>query len=225
MFPELFIRAMSETGKVEAGALTPEEAAETIEQAQGYEEPLRRRTEGVTWMVWGLVPAGIQLSYDASLDYIHGFPWWLNPLILLGWALIGILFTYAVWRIAVLDRPGVREHRWRSILGGALWLPIVYAGMGLAFVVTDVGWQGAFLPLVGIGLTWLVLGLTNVFKATSIGRRTIVAVGAAILLVATTIAILVDLSSAMGRNLTQLAAIFAGGGIPFVAGLWQSLHG
>lgn len=217
---------MSET--VEAGSepLSPEEAAATIEKAAGYEAPLRRRTEGVTWMIWGLVPAGIQLSFDAAWSYVeHSWPGWLDPVILLGWPILGILMTFAVWRIAVLNQPGVRVHRWRSVLGAVLWLPVVYAAMGVTFLVSGIGWHGAFLPLVGIGVTWLVLGATNAFKATPTGRRTLVAIGAVILAVAVAIYASVDITSQPGTDLTTLAAILVGGGVPVIAGLWQSLRG
>lgn len=216
---------MAETAEAGTGELTPEQAAATIEQARGFEEPLRRRTEGVTWMIWGIVPAGIQLSFDAAKDYVQPFPGWLDPLILLGWPLLGIAMTYAVWRIAVLNKPGLSGHRWRSMLGAALWLPAVYASMGLAFMLFGVGWQGAFLPLVGIGATWLVLGATNTFKATPTGRKVLVAIGAIILGVAVGIAATVDLASDVGTTLTELAAIFVAGGVPVLAGLIQSVRG
>lgn len=217
---------MAETAEAGTGELTPEQAAATIEQARGFEEPLRRRTEGVTWMIWGLVPAGIQLSFNAATAYVsHPFPGWLDPMILLGWPLLGITMTYAVWRIAVLNKPGLSGHRWRSMLGAALWLPAVYASMGLTFMLFGVGWHGAFLPLVGIGATWLVLGATNTFKATPTGRKVLVAIGAIILGVAVGIAATVDLASDVGTDLTQLAAIFVAGGIPVLAGLIQSVRG
>lgn len=217
---------MTETAQGAGESLTPEQAAATIEEARGFEEPLRRRTEGVTWMIWGIVPAGIQLSFDAAGDYMtHGWPGWVDPLILLGWPLLGIAMTYAVWRIAVLDKPGLSRHRWRSLLGAVLWLPLVYAGIGLTVLLFGIGWEGAFLPLVGIGASWLVLGATNAFKATPTGRRVLVAVGAIILAVALGIAASVDITSDLGTDLTQLAAIFVAGGVPILAGLWQSIRG
>lgn len=217
---------MTETADARGTDLTPAEAAQTIERARGYEEPLRRRTEGVTWMIWGLVAAGIQLSFNAVHDYVsHGWPGWVDPIILLGWPLVGLLMTFGVWRIAVLDRPGLRQHRWRSLLGAALWLPLAYLGIGLTFLITGIGWEGAFLPLVGIGVTWLVLGAANVFKATPTGRRNLVAIGAIILATTIGIALAVDVTSDLGSDITQLAAIFVAGGVPFLAGLLQSVRG
>lgn len=217
---------MSQTVEAEGEHFTPQEAAETIERASRFDAPLRRRTEGVTWMIWGLVPAGIQLSYDAVSSYVeHGWPGWVDPVILLGWPLLGLLLTYAVWKIAVLDRPSLHRYRWRSLVGALLWLPVVYAAMGATFFLTGIGWHGAFLPLVGIGATWLVLGATNAFKATETGQRALIVSGAVILVAAVAIYGLVDITSDRGEDITQLAAILIGGGVPFVAGLWQSLTG
>lgn len=217
---------MTETARGAGEQLTPEQAAETIERARSFERPLRRRSEGVTWMIWGIVPAGIQLSFNAANSYVHHpFPGWLDPLILLGWPLLGVLFTYAVWRIAVLDRPGLSRHRWRSLIGAALWLPTVYAAMGLAVWLLGLGWHGAYIPFLGIGAGWLVLGATNAFKATPTGRRTLLAIGTLLLATAVGIGLTVDLASDFGRDLTQLAAIFVAGGVPFLAGLWQSVRG
>lgn len=216
--------SMSETANTEG--LTPQQAAQTIEKARSYEAPLRRRTEGVTWMIWGVVPAGIQLSFDAVADYApQGGAGWVHPVILLGWPLVGLLLTFAVWRIAVLDRPSLSRYRWRSVFGAALWLPLAYAGMGLALAISGIGWQGAFLPLVGIGITWLVLGAANVFKATPTGRRTLLLVGVLVLATALGIAAVLDVESSLGRDVTQLAAIFVAGGVPFLAGLWQTVRG
>lgn len=212
-------------GTRQAEPLTLEEAARTIEAARGYEGPLRRRTEGVTWMIWGLVAAGIQLSFEAAGDLLQGdWPIWLDPVILIGWPVLGVLMTYAVWRIAVLDRPGLRGYRWRSILGSLLWLPVVYVAMAAVYLL-GVPWSGALIPLIGIGLTWLTLGLADAFKSTRWGRGTLVVVGGIILVTGLLVGISVDLTTSAGRDLSALLVILVAGGVPLLAGLLQTLRG
>lgn len=55
---------MSETAPGKGFSL--QSALQALEQATRYEEPLRHRTEGVTWMLWGVVAVGIFLSYDLA---------------------------------------------------------------------------------------------------------------------------------------------------------------
>ncbi len=62
-------------------------AIETIDRATSYDIPLRRRTEGVTWMVWGLATAVAFLAFS-TLDPTRYVSW--LPMIVL-WPLLGIL--------------------------------------------------------------------------------------------------------------------------------------
>lgn len=217
------------TGTTHAGSeLTPEQAASTIEQARSYEEPLRRRTEGVTWMIWGLVPAGLQLSFDATDAYGATLPGWMDPVLSLGWMAMGLLFTFAVWRIAVLDAPGLRESRWRSLLGVAAIVPgvwLVIGGVSALAASAGLDVDHTYLALVGLASAWTLLGATNPFQATPRGRRTLLAIGATMILVATLIPFSGGFAGLPLWKVQRLSLIVVAGGIPIVAGLWQNLAG
>ncbi|MCA1814791.1 MAG: hypothetical protein LC624_12755, partial [Halobacteriales archaeon] len=101
-------------------SLTVEQAVRAIDAARRYEEPLRRRTEGVTWMVWGFVTFAM-MSFGSALELL-GLPfssqvYYLYPFALLA---IGIAGTKAVWSIAGVSLPATREGTLRSAAGIAL---------------------------------------------------------------------------------------------------------
>lgn len=219
---------MTETARGAGEQLTPEAAAETIEEARSYEEPLRRRTEGVTWMIWGVVTAAIALSYSSIPTYYPGYegvPWFLHGLVTFGWPLVGVAMTYATWRIAVVDTPSLAGRSLRSALSSALWLPLVYVGIGAVFLLGgDRVGEAAGIPI-GIGLAWLTLGGLNPFRATATGRRVMLGAGAVTLAGGLAFAPFAAGFPHGGYPQMRLVALALGGGAPFLGGLWQTLRG
>lgn len=218
----------------DADAFTPEEAVDAIDRATGYEAPLRRRAEGVTWMVWGIVTVGIQLTFSSASTIFFRpaaeraalTPGWFEPAVVVTWALVGVATTAAVWRVASLRLPSLGGRDLRSAAGAALWLPLVYLGIGTLYVVAA-GLPVAFYPLLGIGAAWTLLGAFDLLDATPVGRRVLVAVG--ILIVTAGVAASVTIArpgpEAVRYADTAPVTVFVGGGAPFLAGLWQTLRG
>lgn len=210
---------------VEREALSLSSALETIDRAQAFDAPLRRRTEGLTWMVWGLVVAVIQISFAAADNWFGTeaqWPLWAYPLFLFGWPSIGIVTTYALWRTVGLASAAAAERSRWSILAGALWLPLVYLGWAIVLFLGR-GVPSSAMPLLGMGFAWTLLGAFNVFRATSTGRRVLLAVGAAVFL-AGVVTSMVPAQQG-GWHLAEVLIIAVGGGAPFTAGLWQTLRG
>lgn len=202
--------------------LSVEEAVSTIKEAQGYELPLRRRTEGVTWMIWGLVTAGIQLSFDALGEGARAaWPYWS---ILIIWPLVGAITTTAVWNIARVHAPELQTSRIRSVLVGLAWLPVVYGVWGLLALLGP-GLQEAAFPLLAVGGAWLVLGATDLFGTTVLGRRVLLVTSGAILLAGLVVAYLAQGAAHEGWPLAGAAMLLVGGGAPFLGGTWQALRG
>lgn len=221
--------------------LTPEQAARTIEEARSYERPLRRRAEGVTWMIWGLVAAGIQLSFSAAPSLVRPYapeavpahevlPAWYSPLVVLGWLTVGVAFTHAVWRIASLKAPELSARPLRTALGGLLFVGLIYGGFAV------LSWLGgelpeALFPTLAIGAAWLGVGVLDVFQTTDRGRRTLVAIGVLVLAAGVLAAVLlpwsgvIEYSDRLTYDTTAPITILAGGGIPLLAGLWQGIRG
>lgn len=230
---------MSEAADASEADFTPEAAAETIEKARSYEEPLRRRTEGITWMIWGLVGAGIQLTFSAghSLfrpyrpETVHtGTAPWFEPVVIGGWLLVGMTLTLAAWRVASLNTPRLSPKPKRAVLGGALFVALLYGSWGLMQWLAG-GMPQALFPTLAIGAAWLGVGALDLFETTPTGRRTLLAIGG-IVLAAGVLAALVLPWSGLGPDAGRLSfdvtapiTILVGGGVPFLAGLWQSWTG
>ncbi|HEV8360987.1 MAG TPA: hypothetical protein VGR28_11085 [Candidatus Thermoplasmatota archaeon] len=210
-----------------ATALTTNEALATIARTAAFEQPLRRRVEGVTWMVWGFATAGVLLTGNA-LELVYGFPGpeWTRYMEWL-WLLAGIAATTAVWRIAALARPEVHPGR-RAALGAIalvvglialIWIPA--SGFGLLSGQA----QAALVPAT-LGVPWVALAIANPHRGTSVGRRVMVVIGVLMGLASVAWApVAIALPHETGFSLTVLYAALTGGAIPFLAGFWQVLRG
>jgi hypothetical protein len=206
-----------------AETLTVEQAVATIEAARQYEEPLRRRTEGVTWMLWGLVTAGLFAS-GTALGLVVGFSHPAIALYPFVWLAAGIAGTKAVWSIAGVSLPPTREGQRRSLLSILAAAAVVAVAWGVPSALLP---EAALPPfaLLGNAAPWVVLGLLNPHRATGVGRRAMVAAGAGIALVALVTSPLVANAGHAAWDIVTLLGIVAGGGGPFLAGLWQALRG
>ncbi len=228
---------MEEPGDI--GALSTREALTTIERARAYEEPLRRRAEGVTWMIWGVVIAGIQLSFSARRDLVWppgstteplATPGWYDPMAVVGWLAVGMLLTFATWRIASLRAPEMAPKPRRTAIGGLIFAVFLFGSMAVLYAIAG-SMPEALFPVLSIGAAWLGVGVLDLFETTDTGRRTLIATGASILLVGTIAAFLLPWggflqhSGQLTYEATAPVTILAGGGIPFLAGLWQSSIG
>lgn len=223
---------MAETGH--ANELSAREALDTIEEARAYETPLRRRTEGVTWMIWGVVAAGIQLSFSALPSLFRPYTGGaqrsyglVEALVVPSWLLVGILFTVAAWRIASLKAPSLSVRPSRIAVSAGLFVAILY---GVWFLLDLAGLPEAIFPVLAVGAAWLSAGVLDVLHTTETGRRTLVAIGALVTglgLAALAVFPLADVAPARGLSydVTAPVTILVAGGVPFLAGLWQSWTG
>lgn len=174
------------------GSLTPKEARDTIARLEAFEAPLRRRTGGITWMIWAIVTAGIFISYEMVQGITLPGPvlWFLWA----PWVAAGQLLTGAVWNSVALTL-GLPEGE-EAKRGVAIGLVITAFFFGSALVFFGLG---APVP---VSVFWLVLlgGFTWVMGAASApGRADRVA------------------SSAAGTWILGLAVVDAWVGVPFAA--------
>lgn len=202
------------------GALSVRQAAQVIERATAYDEPLRRRTEGATWMVWGTVTAGSNLSY--GLAYALGWP---DNGLWAPWLALGILLSLAVRRIAVLSKPDVAIG-WRA---GAVAMVGLAAFMALAYTIsTSAGASPETYTVVGfsfMGILWMFFAAWNPHRATALGRRVMVAIGVAIVAMGAVYASQVPVMPPSMWPQAGFVAAFIGGVPPVLGGLWQVLRG
>lgn len=198
-------------------AFDARDAVRVLKEAEGYEEGLRIRTGGITWMVWGFVMACIWLSYGFAahtgrLDGVLGMFLWFP------WVFAGWLATYALWRSAgiTLGTPpeeGRRDFRRRMILNLAL------AGLFTIVIASAQGSVlGPLLPLVLTGGMTLAMGAFADWGR--LGRGASFGVGVVILATAAVLA----LAHASG-DVVGLVGLVVASGSYFVAGLALTLRG
>lgn len=205
-------------------AWSPREALATIARTTAFEEPLKRRTEGVTWMVWGFVTAGVMLSQNAvtlALGFHPDRDMWVVPVL---WLLAGVAATTAVWRIAAVAKPEAHPGRRSAVLSIAAvvgLLALIWIPAGL--LLPDEA-QAALVPLT-IGAPWLALGLVNAHRGTTFGRRVMLAIGGLIMLAGLAWAPFVPGLAHHGYHHTTLVAALVGGAVPLVLGFWQAVRG
>lgn len=215
----------------DATDLSARSAWRTIQEASAYEEPLRRRTEGLTWMVWGLVTLAIFLSYDAISPHFHSFdhatgtettsPWYID-ILWVYWVIAGALLTWAVWRNVSLASP-IAAHRPAGLKVTLLWVLTGAIGWTLVLLLLP-GLHPHLTATLAIGLAWITLGVVNLQRATAVGRRVIAFTGFAILLLGLAAQ---TLAPEPGEDLflLNIARMLAAGLPPFLGGLWQTLRG
>jgi hypothetical protein len=201
------------------GALSARQAARVIQRATTYEEPLRRRMEGATWMVWGTVTAGSNLSY--GLAYALG---WSDSGLWAPWLALGILLSLAVRRIAVLSKPDVAIG-WRA---GVLAMVGLAVFMTLAYTLSTSAGHGpetsTFVGFSFMGILWMVFAAWNPHRATLRGRQVMVAIGAAIVALGAAYAWFVPVMPPSMWPQAAFVAASIGGVPPVLGGLWQVLR-
>lgn len=158
-------------------AFDAREAATVIREMEGYEEGLRRRTEGITWMIWSLVFAGISMSYwvmgilsppgaeDAAAilpDRGLVSPW-------IGWVVAGGLAIGAVWRGAALrEGSPLRQVGALAAIMVSMWLLFIASWFVPAAMTQYLYAAG---PLALFGLAALLVVSTRLVPWSARGRR------------------------------------------------------
>lgn len=168
-------------------AFGPRDAVAVLESVEGYEEALRRRTEGLTYVLWGIVSPAISVTYALGETTVPAGDEWLFSLFWMPWVLAGCVGTYALWRTAAIPMGLARQQvrsafRTRALLVGALFL---LAGLGGWLLAAPGHVDGAAYPTLAIGLFTLVMsGVRTRFDAVSPGARTVGLVAGALILAA-----------------------------------------
>lgn len=214
----------------EAEEMDADEALAAIGDAITREQALRSRTEGLTWMIWGIVTAGWKLTYDAvAWAFRPAPPELMVDLIWLPWVVMGGLTTTALWATAALAEPNLDEERpaglWVTV-GWTAFVILVWAVLffGLA-VALDFPGNADTMSLIVLGITWATFGAVEPVRLTDRGRRVTVAVGAILGVVGLMAAFGVPPGEPAQNRVSTVLATSFGGVVPLLAGLWQALRG
>lgn len=205
MPPDAFPSPMAET-------LTPQQAARVLADASRYEDGLRHRTEGLTFMAWGLVASGTFVAY--ALASILDAPAWVFATLWAPWIAVGIAFTFALHRSVALTRERPEEAP-----SGSDWAKtlVVTAVVGIAYAIARP--DGPLVPLGILGLSYVAMFGLNVFGSTRTGRLVGFGTGAVLAGAAATLAIAgapIEVSGTLSMVLP--------GALLCSLGLWQTLR-
>ncbi len=211
----------------EPETLTPRQAVDEISRLQGFDAALRRRTAGLTWMIWGFAVPGIFLSYVLAGNRLgDDFPLWAYFL-WVPWGLLGGVASATAWRSAALAiRIDERHLRRRIALTGLVILATLYAVFGLAHLLHQVGIHAGAAPLAGLGLACLIVGATGLRSSDRLGRDAWMLAGAILLLagVAFTLAA-VPLDDAQAEDLYAILTPVSAAAAFFASGFYLSTRG
>lgn len=207
----------------------PLDALPLLSRALSYEESLRRRTEGITWALWGVVLALIFLMYGGMGEVSEGGEaGWLTVL-WVPWVLVGSAITWALWRTAALTMVGT-DRRPAGLVVTLAWIGAIVAGLAVTMVAPGLP-NPENSALLSVGVAWLVMGGANLFRATPEGRRTIIAIGALTLACGLAMAFFLPRpdwgsgSESLVRFLQDLLRAAVAAAAPVALGLRQALRG
>lgn len=198
------------------------EAVEAIGRATAYDMPLRRRTEGVTWMVWGLATAVAFLAFTTT-DPTR-FVSWLLMIVL--WPLLGIVGTSAAWRIAALSRATLAPQA--SRMSATAIVIMVALALALVAALAITGGQGPSPLLMASAISvlpWASLAVLQWRRMTPGGQRTTVWTGVAMGMATLLLLEFVIVPDGEHFEANMLLSLALMGGLPFALGLWRVFRG
>lgn len=167
--------------------LTVDDALDEVHELQGYRGALRRRAAGLTWIVWGLVLAGMVLSYDQwalAADRTGPAIDRVLRLMFVPWLGLGALVTWIVWRsmgVVMPGRAGLSGLRWAGRLAA-----VALVGVGAVFLtnslVSDV--TSTAVLMVGLGAATVLAGALGLVGSNGLDRRIAAGIGGLVAVVA-----------------------------------------
>lgn len=204
--------------------LSVEGALRTIQDLEGLEMGLYQRTEGVTWMVWGLVTAGLYASFGMARGASATMADW-TQFLWAPWIAAGVTATIVLWKTAHLaaHRIPVGPHRYRSMLYFVVYFLVFWVGFFLyhRWGVGNLREPGLIMGLLALAPSLVVF----VTPATTNARRMVVAVSVVVVAAAVALAFRTYPSADDAYAVQTVAGAVCVGGGWFLGGLWLTTKG
>lgn len=201
------------------------EAVERIDEALAEEASLRTRTEGLTWIVWGLVTLPLILTYDATAWMAGSLAGLWAKFLWVPWVALGALLTSVLWRSAALARPGLADARQGGLTQTAAYILFILL-VWFAVVWLPGRLHPDNIAIIAIGSAWTFFGALNPFGVTDTGKRVMLAVGMPTMLAGLAVAAgTVGGTIANVNVVATLASLATTGLLPIAGGAWQATRG
>lgn len=153
--------------------MSREEALAIVSDLSERDEALERSMAAVTWAIWGVVLAGMMLSYSVWEAVPFDLSHTVHTLLLflfVPWVLVGTGLTHVLWRSVGIGAPTVDERLGRSIGWGVL--AAVAAGVLAALATSSIRTAfGGLVVVESAGLLTAVGVATLALAAQGIGCR------------------------------------------------------
>ncbi len=196
------------------------DAARALDGIRGLDQGLRHRVEGMTWAIWGLVSAGIFLSYGfAESAMALPMPAWAQQL-WLPWVAAGFLVTAALWYTASLASPHVGEGTAGGWIHLVAWVSFILGSLFLFQFILDVALNTALLMMFILATAAILFGASPFLGYSRLGKKAAVITGAALLVAAMAGAWL----GISGAGASVYGAIMSGSAW-IIAGIYQIIRG
>lgn len=197
-------------------------AARTIDVLASLEEPLRRRAEGIVFVVWGLCTTGFLTSLQTSW-HVGVAPSSLPANVLLVvWLGVAAAVNLAVLRLAgVAARQGPRWGQGALVAGLGVLVGLFVLGAILERIVGN----SPVLVIIGLCAPWGVAAALRPQRMTSTGRRVLAAIAAAFVVSAVALSFAFPHDEPRAWTLMFAWLSVLGGLFPLIGGLWQALRG
>lgn len=219
---------MAETANGER--LSVQRALQTICELEGLEPRLLLRTEGMTWMIWGLVGPGIFFTYHAFFAELGSDSGVIFSLLWLPWVALGVIATAALWHGVHADARSGRTAKQGMLEGAAymgLFLGVMFLGFTIfAFMNDQLELREPGLVTLMLGVTMLLLAFLPYPRSSPYARRMNLVVGLLMVAAAVALGTLIDYGSADRAHFVQtIVGASVGGAGWFFGGLYLFTKG
>ncbi|MBI2078145.1 MAG: hypothetical protein HYT80_07225 [Euryarchaeota archaeon] len=219
---------MAETSNAET--LSVKGALDTLRKLEGLEIGLYQRTEGATFMLWGLVNAGIFFTFTAfGAIFEENFPTWAS-FAWAPWVAAGMLATWALWRSAhvTAQMPASRGHGAREMVFYLTLYSVLFVSGFTLYAMS-----GGLGDLKEPGIATIVLGLCSAGAAVLRRNRSTpaaqrIGIGVGILAIALTLVLSFAVSYSVDWQAywyQSIAGVVTIGGGWFAGGFYLTMKG
>lgn len=196
-------------------------AVATLDRALAYAGPLQRRTEGITWILFGLSVAllAVTSAWISETGRDPHYRWF--ALAIAGFALLGFGVPLLSWRIAGAVKSDYVVDARRVVAGILVLAVFLITANWAVWTLFNEYYRLSVALLAALfgGSSWALLGLSHWSRMTQRGRRDTLLLGAVMVLSAVLLYAFVAEVDSVGPRTLVATVVFSA--IPVASGIWR----